>query len=172
MRKGAFLVEMMGIMAIMVFVAVILVRPLRNVTRNIPQQYRDYQSNSVINDMLDDLRKDVEASSGLMQYKGNTAAAADMLVIDSPGGVISYSFAAGKVTRSRDLQEGMTPSDAQITWDIRGGTFDWKLRDHEGKPVAVEISTGINRRTHRSVKTNLKNSHVIFAGINTFQEQL
>ncbi|MCF7954903.1 MAG: hypothetical protein K9M75_03780 [Phycisphaerae bacterium] len=172
MRKGATIIEMIGIMAILLLVAAIIVRPMRNVTRTIPQQYRDYQSNSVISGMLDDLRKDVEASSGLMQYKGNTAAAADMLVIDSPGGVISYSFAEGKVTRSCDLTEGMTPSDAHIVWDIPGSAFDWKLREHQGKPVAVEISTGINRRTQSGVKTNLKNSHVIFAGINTLQEQL
>jgi len=172
MRKGAFIIEMIGIMAIMVLVAAILVKPMQNVIRDIPQQYRDYQANSVISGMLDDLRKDVEASTGMIQYKGNTAAAADMLVIDLPGGVISYSFAAGKVTRSCDLSEGMTPSDAQITWDIPGSTFDWKLRNHKGKPVAIEISTGINRRTQSRVKTNLKNSHVIFAGINIFQEQL
>jgi len=172
MRKGVSLIEMIGVMVVMLAVAVILIKPMRNVTRNIPQQYRDYQANSVISGMLDDLRKDVEASTALVQYKGNTAAAADMLVIDSPDGVISYSFAAGKVTRSRDRREGMTPSDAQRTWDIPGGTFDWKLRDAGGKPVAIEISTGINRRTQSGVKTNLKNSHVIFAGINTFQEQL
>ena len=68
MRKGAFLIEMMTIMAIMILLAMIMVKPMRNVTRNIPHQQFDYRANSVINSMLDDLRKDVETSKGLMRY--------------------------------------------------------------------------------------------------------
>ena len=172
MRKGAFLIEMMGIMAIMILMAMIMVKPMRNVTRNIPHQQFDYRANSAINDMLDDLRKDVETSKGLMRYQGNDAAGADMLLVDSPDGVISYSFDDGRVTRLRDRQEGMELSDAQIIWDIPGGKFDWKLRNAGGKAVAVEISTGINRRTQSGVKTRLKNSHVLFIGINTKEVRL
>jgi hypothetical protein len=172
MRKGAFLVEMMGLMGIMVLLTMILVRPMRILTRDIPRQQRDYRANSVISNMLDDLRKDVETANGLMQYKGNAAAGADMLVIDSPDSVISYSFDDNKVTRLCDSQVDIKPSDARRIWDIPGGTFDWKVRDYEGNPVAVEISTGINRRTQSRVKTNLKNSHVLFVDVDTKELQL
>ena len=95
-----------------------------------------------------------------------------MLVIDSPDSVISYSFDDNKVTRLCDSQGDIKPSDASRIWDIPGGTFDWKVREHEGNPVAVEISTGINRRSSSRVKTNLKNSHVLFIGVKTKEVQL
>lgn len=172
MRKGIFLIELMGVFAVMILLAVMMVKPMRNITRTIPQMQQDYNTNSIINDMLDDLRKDVEASNGLMQYQGNSAASGDMLVIDSPDGLVSYSFEDNKVTRLCDSQPGIDSFRPLIAWDIPGGKIDWKLRDHDGKTVAVEISTGVNRRNSSGVRTNLKNSHVLFVGVNIPLEQL
>lgn len=209
MRKGSFILEMIIVMAILLLVAAIMLKPMRNITRDIPQQQRDYRANSVITGMIDDLRKDIETSNGLTRYKGNVAAGTDMLLIDSPDGVISYTFEKGKVTRLMDIQketlypdgyvklykkgdkvdtdkiamgsiypksvdrqDNTKPSDTRRTWDIPGGAFDWRLRTLDGKSVAVEISTGINRRTHSGVKTNLKNSHVIFLNADSMGGQL
>lgn len=172
MRKGFFLVEMMGIMVVMIMVAVVMIKPMRNITRDIPHMYQDYQSNTIINDVLTELRKDIESSSGLMKYQGNAAASGDMLLIDSPQGVISYSFQHGRVFRSQDHHEDAESQDGQIVWEIPNAKIDWKLRAHDGKDVAVEISTGINRRGPSGMKTNLKNSHVLFVGGNMFLEQL
>ena len=172
MRKGIFLIEMMAIMAVMILFSAMMIKPMRNITRTVPQMQQDYNTNSIINDMLDDLRKDVEASSGLMEYQSNAAASGDMLIIDSPDGAVSYSFEDNKVTRLCDGQQGVESSNPLTAWNMPGGMIDWKVRDHDGKIVAVEISTGVNRRTHSGVKTNLKNSHVLFVGVNIPLEQL
>ncbi len=172
MRKGIFLVEMMGIMLVMSLLAIMMIKPMRNVTRNIPHMHRDYQINSIINDMLGEMRKDVEMGKKLMRYRGSTRGSADMLLIDSPQGVISYSFQEGRIVKYRDHREGIDVSDAQVVWSVPNGKIDWRLRTHGGKDVAVEISTGVNRRSRSGMKTNLKNSHVLFVGVNTFSEQL
>lgn len=172
MRKGFLLVEMIGVLMIMTILAIMMVKPMRNITRNIPHIHQDYQSSSIMNDMLDDLRKDVESAKGLMEYQGNTSGNGDMLLIDSPEGVISYSFQDGKVIRFKEIRDGMAISDTQVVWSVPSGKIEWQLRAHNGKDVAVEISTGINRRGPGGMKTNLKNSHVIFFGVNAFSEKL
>jgi len=171
MRKAFALIEMIGIMIVIAVLLAALAKPFRDIVRNIPNQQRDSNANSVINDMLDQLRQDVETSNGLSRYHASGSAAQDMLLIDSPKGVISYTFDNDRVARLLQANDG-TDQNPQQSWDVPHGVFDWALRTSDGKPDALEITTSINRRTKRdAMKTTLENSHVIFPGINTMEIQ-
>ena len=100
MRKGFTLIEVLVIVIIMPFIFLIFDGLFRTLLSDIPWSWRIAQENTTMLSMLDQLQQDIDAAKGLPESFGTYTANDNLLLIESPDGVLCYQLKDGKVTRS------------------------------------------------------------------------
>ena len=161
-RRAMALTEMLVVMAALLVIMAFATKMYSQVLGNLSRTHRDVQANTSVQDMLRQLRKDVENSSSLLHYPGNERTGGDLLLIDSPRGIISYEFDEGEVFRAT---EGAYPNEpAKDTWAVPHARIEWRLLQVNGRDRALAVTTSIERIVLDRPESKLRNSCVFFLG--------
>ena len=163
MRKAYALLEMITVIAILAVIMLACARPLKTLVSAIPQTSRDFQANSNMLHMLRQLRKDVEHSSGLLEYTADEKMGGNMLLIETGSGIVCYELGDGEVTKTTSMADEQLPQDSQ-TWSLPYAKISWNLRNHNGRACAVELTTSIGRMVSGMRGKKLRNSYIYFVG--------
>jgi len=163
MRKASTLIEMLAVISILVMLIVACAKPLDTLISGIPRASRDFQTNSVMLGMLRELRGDIEGSNGLLEYATDETIGNNMLLIETEGGIVCYELGDGEVAKTTSWVDEQLSQDSR-TWSLPRVKISWKLRDHNGKKCAVELTTNIERMVMGKQEEKLRNSYVYFAG--------
>jgi len=163
MRKASTLIEMLATISILLVIMVACAKPFKNLISGIPRTNRDFQTNSIMLGMLRELRNDVEYAHGLLEYATNEKVGCNMLMIETEDGVVCYELGDGEVTKTTSETNDQL-SQSSRTWCLPHVKISWKLRSHNGKKCAVELTTNIERVVSGQREEKLRNSYVYFAG--------
>jgi type II secretory pathway component PulJ len=162
--------EMLVVCSLITVVLAIHSRSFRELAVEMPRMHRDFQSNVSLQDMLRQLRKDVERSTSLSVYADDRESEQngevdDLLMVELDGTAISYEFAKEQIIRSTIDTNTDLPVGEEEIWPTPHAQIKWQLWRRDGKGYAVEIATAIRREVLGIWETKLRNSHVYFAGI-------
>ncbi len=162
-RRAVSLIEMIMMLVLLVVIMGLSAKMFRGVMGNTVRMHRDFEVYTSVQDMLRDLRKDVEGSKNLVRYAGDDSAGGDLLRIDSPGGAISYGSNEDAVFRTVGVSD---PNEGgEKVWVVPHAQIEWQVLERGGKGHALEIKTWIERTVYGEVERKLYNSHVYFVGI-------
>ena len=164
MRKGTTLIEVLAVITILATLSVGLTALFRTLLIEIPRAERLTAVNVTVANMLDQMRKDVDAAGSLPDAFGQSSSGEKLLLIRLPAGVICYQLDQDEVTR-RWLGGGKPPADrARSAWEVPGAEIRWRLWRKAGKAYAVEVRTHLRGATQAGLQGKLANSHVYFLG--------
>ncbi len=163
MRKAYALIEMITVIAILAVIMLACAKPLKTLVSGIPQAGRDFQTNSAMLGMLRELQDDIEHSNGPLEYATDEKIGHNMLLIETGSGIICYELGDGEVTKTTPAADEQLPQNSQ-TWSLPHTKISWKIRNHNGKSCAVELTTSIEQMVSGLQKKKLRNSYIYFAG--------
>lgn len=146
------LTEMLIIIAMIVVVMALSVRPLRNMLSEIPRSARACQTLNTTTQALKQIKQDVEQSSQIIDLTDNT------LILEQPDGTVTYTFTAGQITR----RPGLQPQDDHFTWQLPNVLIETNLWQQNGTPYAVELATYNQQIVLGRKQTCFKQSTVFF----------
>ncbi len=158
-KRTAFaLLEMLAVIAALVVLMSLTVKPMRTLLADMPRSHRDFQVWTQTTDMLDQLRLDVEQSGRMLVFEMDPRISHDLLYLESADGLVSYSLTDGKVTRQSNIP-GQVSSDV---WELPHVEMNWQFWQKDNGPYALEITTWSQRTVFDKPKQKFKQSHVYF----------
>jgi len=156
------LMEILVLLALLVVITDFTVRMVRTFGADIPRSYKDFQANVTVQDMLRQLRRDVEGGLRLEEAPGEVEGADRLLSVTLPEGVVWYDFADEQVSRGPAVGDPNVP--ASHVWPVPHAVIAWRLAAQDDAACALEITTCIERNTRGRREKKLRNSHVFFMG--------
>jgi hypothetical protein len=162
-RPGISLTEMLVMLALLGIITDAAFRTVRVYGGGIRRSYRDFGTSMNINDMLRQLRRDVESARHLQQLSGDDEAANPVLAVTLPDRVVFYEFQPDKVARGLTVGDPNEPS--LRIWPSPQTVFEWQVLARGDRVVAIEITSAIERVILDVPERKLRNSHVFFVGL-------
>jgi len=162
MRKGTTLIEMLWVLFILGLLMLVTVKPMRNISIEIPRISRDFETNTSMLDCIRNLRKDVETAAGMEVYPTDEIVGGKLLMIGSQDGMICYQFGKGTVVRYRVGKYARKDKSTEYVWKIPNGHIGWEIWHESGKPMAVEVTTAVSRKIAGKYRDRLQNAYVFF----------
>jgi len=165
MRKAFSLIELLGVLVILTMFSLVLTGLFRTLISELPRNERVLDSNTSVQHVLITLRKDIDRAVSLPLSYGELTAGADLVLIECPGGIVSYQLKKDEVVR-RELNGNDDPNDlSEVTWKVPDANVRWQVWAKDGIGYALEISTSIDYKYMDRSERKWYNSHVFFAGI-------
>ena len=164
--------EVLVMLSLMIVVMLVSTKQLRLLIADIPRAERDLQTNVSTHHMLRGLRRDVEQANALLQNPGGESIASNCLLIKSDSGNICYEFKDGQVIKRKMTPEPNSPGETSEVWSLPQVKIKWKLRRHNSRNHALEISTSIEREVLGNWERKLRNSHIFFVGAINKKEKI
>jgi len=162
MRKGFSLVEMLVVLIILAFLSVALAGLFTTVIKDIPHSNRIIQTNTTVLNMLEHLRNDINAATGLPESFGEYVANNEILLIELKDSVISYQVKDSKVLRcNMTAAEDSEVEDITI-WSVPHAKVSWQVWKENGKDYAVQVKTHIEYEIWGHLERKMANSHLYF----------
>ena len=155
--RGFALMEMLAIMAALVVVMVLMVKPMRMMLAEVPQSHRDFQTWMRTIEMLEQLKDDVERSQGMRIFEVDPRISEKLLYLEQADGLVSYCLADGKVTR----QSTVAGDDASAI-ELPHVKIHWQFLTQNGQPIALEITTWGERTVLGHPKKEFEQSYLYF----------
>lgn len=164
MRKGFTLIEILVIVIVTPFIFVIFDGLFRTLVSDIPWSWRIAQENTTMLNMLDELQQDIDAAKGLPDSFGTYTANENMLLIESPDGILCYQLKAGKVLRQRFTIAGGSKPEEEKVWSLPNAKIAWLPWVRNGRRYAIETSTCVERSARGQWKKKMAYSRLYFVG--------
>lgn len=162
-RPAMSLMEMLVLIALFVVITDFALRMIRTFAGDVPRSYRDFQTNVTVQDMLRQLREDVEAGRDIRRMPNDDETASPVLAVTLPDGVVFYEFCPDKVSRGPTVGD---PNEIPLhTWPVPQAVFEWQVLARDNQAYALEITTAIERIILARLERKLRNSHVFFVGL-------
>jgi hypothetical protein len=158
MRKGYILVEMIVVLAVFAMITIGLDRFFVTLNYDLPRDSRLIQENRSLANAVNHIQADVALAKTLSQL-GDDSNEPNTLLIELPGGVVSYKFSDGRILRSF---AGST--DGNMVWPVPHGGIEWQVWNKGNTGYAVEIKTCIEDRSFGQTQKKMANSNLFFAG--------
>lgn len=153
------LVEMLVLIAVLPFVMLGIDALFGNFIRDVPQMTRLVQQNTTVQNLLDQMRRDVDEAIALPGQVGDAKADETSLLIEQPEGVVCYRLADGRVVRTILGGQG---GDERV-WSARDAVIQWQPWIRDGNAYAVEVHSYLKQRVHGHPMCKFVNSQVFFA---------
>jgi len=158
MKKAFTLIEMLVVITVLPVVTLALSRVFATFIRDVPRMARVAERNITVQDMVEQIRNDIDRAVALPDVYGARTSGDHTLLISLPGSVVCYELEQGRGVRSVLSAEDQDPRiwtfpEAKVTWSR------WKEND---VAYAVEIHTLVKQTIRSQVKDKLENSHVLF----------
>lgn len=170
MRKGITLTEMLAAVFIISILIIVMAKPMRDVTVEIPRINRDFDTNTTMLDCVRNLRKDVENAAEIEVYPTDESVGGKLLMIGSDYGIICYQFDIDAVIKYIMNDPASKNRTTEHVWKIPQGKIRCQIWHEAGEPVAVEVTTAVARKIAGKLRDRLKNSYVFFIGANDVME--
>lgn len=154
-RSAYTLLEMMAIIAAIVVIMALSVKPVRTLVADVPRANRDFQTWLQTQDMLTQLRRDIQQSTrmepaAIVSDNYNSS----LLRLQQPEKLVSYSFSDDKVLRRTN---GVSDH-----WDLPHVHIKWDFLEHNETPYALEITTWTERTVFQKTQKKNEQSYVYF----------
>ncbi|MEJ2704432.1 MAG: type II secretion system protein [Sedimentisphaerales bacterium] len=126
MRKGFTLVEMLVVIILLPFVFVTLDGLFVTLLGEIPRSYRISQESITLQNLLEQMQRDVDEATGLPESFAGHTAGADQVLIKLPKGVVCYEKKDGKVVR-RMLSAARQDANGERVWSLPQTKIQWRV---------------------------------------------
>ena len=163
MRRGYTLTELLVAMVLISAISIILSRLLITVIQDIPRLYRMVQENTSVLNMLEQMHDDIDTAKGLPESFGEYVTDEEMLLIESPNGIVCYQLKDGKVLRRRLPAAQERGEEDTKVWPAPNAKIEWQVRRNDFGGL-VEIKTCIERDVGGRSEEKMANSYLFFAG--------
>jgi type II secretory pathway pseudopilin PulG len=162
MRKAFTLVEMLVLVAVAPPLMILISRVFATFIRDIPRETRVVQQSTMVQDMLVQLRRDVDRAVALPQRFDDVQAGDATLLVKQPQAVICYRFETGQAVRSL-LQgpAGVDPNEQRV-WRIDDAVVTCRPWVRDGETYAVEVHSHVRQKIVHRQKDQFVNSYVFF----------
>jgi len=162
MRKGFTLVEILVVIVVLPFIAIVLDKLFVNVVRDIPKQSRVLDKDTTVLHMLNRMQNDMDNAKSLPDSFGKQVAGDDLLLIKLKSGVISYELKNGKVLRRGIDGTDSVESNGVTAWEIPDADIKWHRWKKGSNAYAVEVETYIEHKLRNKTQKKMANTHVYF----------
>ncbi|MBE0534963.1 MAG: hypothetical protein IH624_04775 [Phycisphaerae bacterium] len=161
-RSAITLIEVLVLLTILVVITNFTMKMVRTFASDVPRSYRDFQTNMTVQDMLRQLRRDVEGALDLQRLP-NDEATNPVLAVTLSEGIVYYEFFGDKVARG--LTAGDPGEEGLRVWRAPHAMLEWQVLASGNKAYAMEITTAIERVVLARHERKLRNAHVFFLGL-------
>ncbi|MCK5171787.1 MAG: hypothetical protein KAR47_00235, partial [Planctomycetes bacterium] len=127
MKRAYAIMEMLVVCSLITVVLAIHARSFRELAGEMPRMHRDFQSNVSLQDMLRQLRKDVERSTSLSVHSDDREGDHDLLMVELDGTAISYEFTEGQIIRTAIDSNTDLPVGEEEIWSAPHALIKWQL---------------------------------------------
>ena len=162
MRKGFTLVEVLVLIVVLPFVAIVLDKIFVNVVHDIPRLSQVLEKNTTVLDMLDRMQSDIDNARGLPDSVGQRVAGDNLLLIELKDGTVAYELEDGRVLRQRIGEAAQSQEGSVTQWLLPDAAIKWQRWKKENVAYAVEVETHIGHKLHSIIQKKMANSHVYF----------
>ena len=153
-RSAYTLIEMLAVIAALVVLMALSVKPMRTLVSDIPRANRDFQTWGQTQDMLKQLRKDVKQSEQIKITEMDPRVSGKLIHFQKSDGLVSYTLNDGKVLRQTD--------SSQNIWELPHVKINWQVWENDDRPYALEITTWCERTILNNTRKKYKQSSVYF----------
>jgi len=157
---GIMLVEMIAVIALITAISIPLTILFRSVMSDIPRSQRLLAINSSVQNLLDQLRQDVEGVQETTKSLGLQLTGNNTLLIDEATGHISYEITDQKITRRQSSTKGEPPMEK--SWLLPSVLINWNTWQKDGRYYALEVQTCAELIIRGRTEKRMTNSHVFF----------
>lgn len=153
-RRAYTILEMLSVIAALVVLMALSSRHIRTLASDIPRSNRDFQVWIQTQNMLKQLKNDVEQSTGIHVIDTDSPAGGKVLRLQLPEELIIYTLTNGNVLRKTNT--------SQTAWDLPHVNIRWQAWDRDGRPYAIEITTWMERPVLNKTRKKFEQSFVYF----------
>lgn len=153
-RPAYTLLEMLAIIAAIVILMALSARHIRILAADVPRSNRDYQVWIQTQDMLRQLKQDVEQAVGMTVVEGDVTNGGKHLHLQQTQELVVYLLTDGRVVR----EAGSSLNE----WDLPYVNIRWEAWDRGEAPYAVEITTWTERTVLNKTRRKYDQSFVYF----------
>jgi len=164
MRKGFSLIEMLTVIVVLAAILLAIVPAFTTLISDIPRSYRVAQANTSLLNMLEHLRKDIDAAKGLPQSFGGHTVNDSLLLIESADDVLAYQLKPDQVLRQSLKDPQQAGGEGTTVWSIPNARVEWHVWKKGNKGYAVEVKTHIGHNVGGRLEKKMANSHLYFVG--------
>ena len=162
MRKGFSLVEVLVLIVVLPFVAIVLDKLFVNIVQDIPRLSKVLEKNTTVLHMLDQMQSDIDNAEGLPDSVGQRVAGEELLLIELKDGTVAYELENGRVLRRRIGEAEQSEGESATQWLVPDAAIKWRRWKKENVAYAVEVETHIGHKLRRAIQKKMANSHVYF----------
>ena len=164
-REGMTLVEVLIVTITIPAIAIAFGSLFKTFVRDIPRASQVVQQNTTLQNVLKQLRRDVDAAKALpaafRQYETNDR----LLLIELEDAVVCYRIEDGEVLRE-ELSDGQAKAGAATTaWSVPNAEIHWRVWRENSRGYAVEVKTYIKHKLRKKCQKKMANSHLYFLGL-------
>ena len=149
-HRAYALTEMLIIIATLVVVMALSVRPFRMMTTEIPRSGKIYQTQNTTTKVMKQLKDDIEKSRRIVDLDG------ELLTLEHQNSRITYTFSDGQISRQA------SGNNSESTWTLPHVKVNTQLWKNNDTPYAVEITTWNQQIVTGKQQIRLKQSFVYF----------
>ena len=149
-HRAYALTEMLVIIAALVLLMALSVKPFRLMITEIPRSGKIYQTQNTTTKVMKQLKEDTEKSRRIVDLQDN------LLTLEHQDGRIRYTFSDGQISRQ------VSGNDSESTWTLPHVKMNTLLWENDDGPYAVEITTWNQQTGTGRQQIRLKQSFVYF----------
>ncbi|MBL7214184.1 MAG: hypothetical protein ISS71_00750 [Phycisphaerae bacterium] len=154
-RSAYTLMEILAVIAALVVLMTLATKPMKMLIADIPRANRDFQTWIQTQDMLRQLKNDVEQSTQIKIIDIDPRISSKLLYLQQSEKLVSYSLSDSQVLRQIDTSEN--------SWDLPHVKINWQVWENDNMPYAVEITTWTERIVLNKTRKKFEQSSVYFS---------
>ena len=156
--------EMLVVVTVLPFLFMIVDGVYRTLLKDLPLSHSVVQENTILLNMLAQLRQDIDKARGLPQSYGDLAAGENLLLIELEDSVVSYQLKDGRAVRRMLTGPQAGGAEESRIWALPHATVAWQVWSKDGRGYAVATRAHIERSIRGQWKKKMANSHLYFLG--------
>lgn len=165
MRKGFTLTELLVVVIILPFFAIIIDGLFRTLIKDIPRSHRVVQENTTVLSVLDQMQKDIDKALGLPESFNEYTAGDKLFLIELPdNSVISYQLKDDEVIRYQLKADRQGNILEKTVWLVPHAKVKWRVQRKNRNGYAVEVQTHIEHEVLGHLEKKMANSHLFYIG--------
>jgi type II secretory pathway pseudopilin PulG len=162
MRKAFTLIELLVLVAVVPIVLMTISRLFATFIRDLPRETKVVEQSTTLQNLLVQIRRDVDQAVALPAQFGETQAGEKSLLIERPDAVVCYQFETGQATRTVLKSPDATHVGEQRTWHVPDAVISCRLWTQGNSAYAVEIHSHVQQKSGTLRRSRLVGEHVLF----------
>jgi prepilin-type N-terminal cleavage/methylation domain-containing protein len=165
MRKGFTLTEILVVIIILPFFAIILDGLFHTLIKDIPRSHQVMQENTTVLSVLDRMQKDIDKAQALPEsFKGYASSDKLLLIELQDNSVICYQIKDDKIIREQLASNHQIDYPKTTSWSIPHTKVKWQILRENGNGHAFEVQNHIEHEVLGHLEKKMANSHLFYIG--------